>query len=103
MMKSSIPSVAAGTRELMFAGGGPWCSWTSACVRLAASIRTSLDRGGGALHRGVDDDVLDRHAGRALDPLDQVRAHPPGALVGQRGDDDLVDREQLQGAERGRV
>ena len=25
-MKSSIPSVRASTRELWFAGGGPWCS-----------------------------------------------------------------------------
>ena len=38
MMKSSIPRTGAGTRELMFAGGGPWCSWASAWAMLAASI-----------------------------------------------------------------
>ena len=26
MMKSIIPSIGASTRELMLAGGGPWCS-----------------------------------------------------------------------------
>jgi hypothetical protein len=40
-MKRSIPRVAGSTRELRFAGGGPWCAWASACaVTTFSSLRS---------------------------------------------------------------
>src|ERR1700722_20100747 len=124
MMKSSIPSIWASTRELRFAGGGPWCSpappwvaspwagsaWATGWGMLAASMKTRplalAARGGGRRGRGfaeVDHDVLDRDGRRVADALDQVRAHPARALVGERRDHDVVDAEQLEGVHRGGV
>jgi hypothetical protein len=37
MMKSSIPSVGAWTREERCAGGGPWCSWAIEAASMLVS------------------------------------------------------------------
>src|ERR1700722_19214389 len=106
MMKRSIPSSCGSARELTLAGGGPWWSWSPCAAgwaMLAASIVTRLGgrRGRGGLQ--VDDHVLDGRRGHVLDALDQVRAQPAGALVGERRDDDIIDAEQLEGVDRGGV
>src|SRR5437763_7456085 len=84
MMKSSIPSVGAGTREERCAGGGPCCSWATAaaskCVPLA----------GRPGHVAMDH-VRDRLAGRPPNALDQIGAHPARLRLRERRDHDVVD------------
>src|SRR3954452_8190116 len=79
MMNNNIPSSAGSTRELRFAGGGPWWSWPCAAAIEAASmvlLRLLRGVGGGAVRRF---DVLDRLVGDLAHAVDQVRAQPSGA------------------------
>src|SRR5436305_2651619 len=87
MMKSSIPSVGASTREERCAGGGPWCSWVTAAASTAS--------GGRRLGLGVDH-VLDRFAGGAPHALDQISAQPAGLRLREGRDHDVVDAEGLK-------
>src|SRR5579859_8113609 len=90
MMKSSIPSVGASTREERCAGGGPWCSaWAIAAASMPEPLRRRV--------RGVAvDHVLDRLSGAARDPFDQVGAQPAGLRLREGGDHDVVDPEVLK-------
>src|SRR3954462_10358358 len=98
MMKSSIPRSWGSTRELRFAGGGPWCSWSSswaACPwAIAAASMVSSGRG-----RRLGRHVVDGLAGRLAHAVDEVGAHPARAGRRQRRDDDVVDAEQLRSEE----
>src|SRR3954453_5540961 len=98
MMKSSIPRSWGSTRELRFAGGGPWWSWSSwACPwAIAAASMVSWLRGG----RGLGGHVVDGLAGRPAHAVDQVGAHPARAGRRQRRDDDVVDAEELHAVHR---
>src|SRR2546425_4135790 len=90
MMKSSIPSSGASTRDERCASGGPWCS--SACAIAAASIASLRSCWlGVAVH-----DVLHGLARGAPHPLDQVGSQPARLGLGERRDDDVVHAEVLQ-------
>ena len=92
MMKSSMPSVGAWTREERCAGGGPWCSsWAIE----AASIPV-LSTGAAVPVGCLLDDVLDRLAGGAAHAIDQIGAQPAGLGLGEGRDHDVVDPEVLQ-------
>ena len=106
-MKSSIPSSWGSTRELRFAGGGPWCSWAVAVRvwRCWLPPSASLQAAGVAVGvaRASTTTCSTGTERRAAHALDQIRAHPAGALAGQRRDDDVVDAEQLERVHRRRV
>src|SRR5918999_1850495 len=105
-MKSSIPSVAGSTRELMCAAGG--CSPWTACASTGANAPSGRKSPGRALALGADlgglrDDVLDGHLGRVMESLDQVSPQPRRAGRRERRDDDLIDPLVLDRLHRRRV
>ena len=88
MMKSSIPSNCASTREETFAAGGPWCSsWSAWPAAIEAdSIRRSSSLTTCSTGLPVD----------ACDAPDQVAAQPARARLGEGRDHDVVRRVELE-------
>ena len=75
-------------RELWFAGGGPWCSWSVRGLGVSAHCASS----GQPRSRGeLGDDVLDRHARVLAEPPDEVAPQPARPLAREGRDDHLVD------------
>src|SRR3954470_11653040 len=107
MMKSSIPSFCASTREERWASGGPcasWCSmsrWTATEADSMASARSGVglgrSRAGFLLVLALrSDDVLDRQRRRPADALDEVAPLPARAGLREGRDDDLVDVVEVE-------
>src|SRR5690348_5607652 len=99
MMKSSIPSVGASTREERCAGGGPWCSAWAMDAASKGVFLLCRRRVGGVLL----DDVLNGLVGHPAHALDQVGAQPSGLGLGERRDHDVIHAEVLQGIHDRRV
>ena len=92
MMKSSIPSVGASTREERCAGGGPWCSAWAIDAASIASPPMPLAVSEGRSWTTCSTGLLVVRRTRSI----RSARSQPDLVSGKRRDHDVVDAEVLQ-------